>query len=190
MDYYTQFLSKAINNIHQDFFNVITSCGDKTEVIVRERVFCYEFYHQMRLIQKNYELDRYILSGEIDKRGHNEIELQRNPDFVLHNYGTNENNLIIIEVKIRFDRDEIKNDFETLTTYVDKYSYRKGCFVLVNYTMQYFIEQYLLRLNNEGINNLNKNADDIFILAKKDSFSKIEIETLKDLLLKTAYELN
>lgn len=68
--------------------------------IYRERVYCYELYHQLRkLWPAGFP---YVLNGEVDKAGH--AVMQRlgatgAPDFLVHGPGTTSHNLVIIEVK-------------------------------------------------------------------------------------------
>ena len=85
------------------------------EAILRERVYCYELYHQLRtLISREAMFANCALSGEIDKQGHPLIR-QYSPDFVLHVPGRTENH-VIVEVKpitgsargIRKDRNSIE----------------------------------------------------------------------------------
>ncbi|AUD13081.1 hypothetical protein CW734_04535 [Planococcus sp. MB-3u-03] len=94
---YNAYLSEAVSRVGNEYYKIKTTYGE----IVRERVFCYEFYHQLRLLQKRFSLDELSLSAEIDKRGHQEIRTseQRNPDLIFHKYGEFESNEIIIEVK-------------------------------------------------------------------------------------------
>ena len=68
------------------------------EAIYRERVYCYELYHQLRvLLQGEEDLARYALSGEIDKRGH-QIIRPCIPDLVFHAPGRMDN-MVVLEVK-------------------------------------------------------------------------------------------
>ena len=63
--------------------------------IVRERAFCYELYHQLRLVQGEEHI--LTLNGEIDKRGHMDYENidKKNPDFVFHIPGEIHANTIV-----------------------------------------------------------------------------------------------
>jgi hypothetical protein len=67
-----------------------------------ERAYCYELYHQIRLLlPPEYP---YLLSGEVNKAGHPLIAPhcgQIIPDFLIHNPGHMgvDDNLAIIEVK-------------------------------------------------------------------------------------------
>lgn len=67
--------------------------------IFRERVYCYELYHQLRNVLG--DDFRYKLDGEVDKSGHPLFppELARvKPDFIVHDPG-NMKNLVAVEVK-------------------------------------------------------------------------------------------
>ncbi len=78
---------------HRYFFLPV----DGTEPVYRERVYCYELYHQMRTRwPKNCP---YSLNGEVDKRNHPYLgEGARKPDFLVHVPGTGDNDAAI-EVK-------------------------------------------------------------------------------------------
>ena len=104
--------------------------------IVRERVFCYELYHQIRLILGDSET--LTLNGEIDKSGHKDFDKgdQKNPDFVFHIPGEHKGNTIVMEVKGKVVKDDIDKDFKTITTFISKYSYKSGIFLLYNHTLK------------------------------------------------------
>ena len=59
-------------NVKADYFRLTTTYD--TSGIVRERVFCYELYHQMRLLMG--EEVSLFLHGEIDKHGHRDFSWQ------------------------------------------------------------------------------------------------------------------
>ena len=122
-------------NVKADYFRLTTTYD--TSGIVRERVFCYELYHQMRLLMG--EEVSLFLHGEIDKHGHRDFSAldQKNPDFVLHVPGTHEGNTLVIEVKgtIGYPRSKYVADFNNLITFVTRYRYRAGLFLLYNHSM-------------------------------------------------------
>jgi len=131
---YLDLVADALSDITQPYFMLATTY--EPSGIVRERVFCYELYHKMRLKLGNDS--RLSLNGEIDKRGHVDFEPgdQKNPDFVFHIPGTHEGNTIAMEVKGRIDRPaNIVADFRTLLTFCKKYSYQAGLFALYNHTL-------------------------------------------------------
>jgi hypothetical protein len=70
------------------------------EPIYRERVYCYELYHQLRCVLG--DDFPYALNGEVDKSGHPIVRDEigpRKPDFIVHVPGDMARNLTVIEVK-------------------------------------------------------------------------------------------
>lgn len=68
--------------------------------IYRERVYCYELYHQLRCVLGDSSL--YELNGEVDKAGHPIIQKAlgaKKPDLIVHVQGKMAKNLAVIEVK-------------------------------------------------------------------------------------------
>ena len=92
--------------------------ADTEEVFYRERVYCYELYHQLRkLLDEDEHLRSYSLAGEVDKKRHR-IILPYVPDFVLHKPGAMEN-LVVMEVKpIHVSAEELQKDIEKLKYFV------------------------------------------------------------------------
>lgn len=91
-------LEAATDAVEQDYFLLPIDGGD---AIYRERVYCYELYHQLR--SRWPEGCEYVLNGEVDKRGHQLLaEFGADnavPDFLVHKPGDNSMNHAIIEVK-------------------------------------------------------------------------------------------
>lgn len=131
---FEEFLSafmQAIKNIDSYYFQL--PLADKEEPIYRERVYCYELYHQLRCILT--DDFPYKLNGEVDKSGHPVIRSNKKPDFIVHKPGSMDNNLIIVEVKpitVRSRINELKEDIKTLKWFLDnsrgKY-YRGICLI-------------------------------------------------------------
>lgn len=136
---------RAVTNIDQGYFRLQTTY--EPSGIVRERVFCYELYHQIRLLQEHN--NPITLNGEIDKRGHIDfaIEDRVNPDFVFHIPGTHEGNTVVCEVKGALTEGIVK-DFRTLTTFISKYNYRCGIFILYNHTVEQLRQAFNERLSH------------------------------------------
>jgi hypothetical protein len=109
-------LVEATARIPAHYFQLPTAGG--VEAIYRERVYCYELYHQLRrLLEGEERLARYALSGEVDKQGH-AIMRQYAPDFVFHIPGRMEN-LVVVEVKpVNASLRGIQKDLDTLTYFV------------------------------------------------------------------------
>lgn len=154
------FIEKAAAKVESRYLNLTTAASGESGV-VRERVFCYELYHQLRLLLgDNHQL---TLNGEIDKRGHIDFKPndRKNPDFIFHIQGQHEGNTLIVEVKGKLDKSGIKKDFETLITFVSKYKYEAGVFLLYNHTIK-----ELIKILNQEFPDFEKVdcADRIFII--------------------------
>lgn len=145
-DHLIEIICKALCSIDYKFFRLQTTY--EPSGIVRERVFCYELYHQIRLELDND--DCITLNGEIDKRGHVDFadEDRVNPDFVFHIPGIHEGNTIICEVKGVLDRSGIVKDFRTLSTFISKYNYKAGVFILYNHTIEELRIKLIERLSH------------------------------------------
>ncbi len=135
-EYFIKFIKESLESVEQKYYSIPIAHHNKE--IIRERMFCYEFYHQMRLKQKpNSPIQ---IHGEIDKNGYpKEYNLKRrNPDFIFHQSGNQEKNMVIMEVKGRIHGPAIKKDFETITHFLNKdgLNYRIGVFVLFNHSQK------------------------------------------------------
>ena len=132
---YIDLIKNALKAIAPRYFRLSTTY--EPSGIVRERVFCYELYHQVRSLMKDEH--KISINGEIDKRGHVDFAPahRKNPDFVFHIPGTHKGNTVVLEVKGRIDYSPtvMQNDFETLLTFVSQYSYQSGIFLLYNHTI-------------------------------------------------------
>jgi hypothetical protein len=79
---------------------------DSSQLHYRERVYCYELYHQIRTLSTG-EIGRLagaphlLLSGELDKYGINSVvpDGRQKPDLVWHEPGKSRNNAVVVEVK-------------------------------------------------------------------------------------------
>jgi hypothetical protein len=96
MDEFEGFLEQAAAQIAPEYFLLPIHNADPRH---RERVYCYELYHQLR---KQWQPDcPWRLNGEVDKGGHPYFPGTRRapkPDFLVHIPGTG-NNYAVIEVK-------------------------------------------------------------------------------------------
>lgn len=123
-------LAEATGKIENNYFQL--PIDGQEDPIYRERVYCYELYHQLRLCWPS-DTD-FELSGEVDKSGHPLIRgnnLDRvKPDLLVHVPGDMEGNYTIIEVKpITADRNGIKKDLETLTAFRRHAQYQKAIYL-------------------------------------------------------------
>jgi hypothetical protein len=94
---FLRILAQSCAEVADGYFQLAQAAGDE---VYRERVYCYELYHQMRSRWGNFP---YSLGGEIDKSGHPLFRhgpySQSKPDFLVHVPGDMGQNLAIVEVK-------------------------------------------------------------------------------------------
>ncbi len=94
LDTVSRWLLDASTAIAADY--VMLPIAGQEEAAYRERVYCYELYHQWRL-----HWDGgcpYMVCGVIDKQGHPIIRRNEKPDFLVHAPGRM-TNLLVVEVK-------------------------------------------------------------------------------------------
>lgn len=119
IELFIQLLTAATARIPGLYFQL--PIAGKDDPIYRERVYCYELYHQMRaLLETDNALARYALSGEIDKQNHPIIR-PCSPDLVFHVPGDMGSNIAVVEVKPANGAvDGIKKDLGNLSYFVDE----------------------------------------------------------------------
>lgn len=151
----------AISNTNE-FYYKFDEFGGK----LYERNFCYEFYHQLRMLLSSYT--SYILSGEpckaiecdlyylANKQGEVEKDKsnKRFPDLVLHGGLTNHDEnkqLMVIEAKSDFnDKEKVSFDIKKLLVMIHPslLKFKIGLFIAIGSTIE----------------ELNKNLKDIFFI--------------------------
>jgi hypothetical protein len=98
MEQLTEILRQATGAICNDYFLLPIHGADP---VYRERVYCYELYHQMRLLWP--ANSSYRLNGEVDKSAHPYFQElgagKPKPDLLVHQPGTGRYNHAVIEVK-------------------------------------------------------------------------------------------
>ena len=182
---FIQLITDSLEKVEDEYYRLTTTY--KPMGIVRERVFCYELYHQMRLIQSQRELNDIQIHGEIDKSGHFEFDkdAQKNPDFVFHVPGMMEGNAIVVEVKGKLEgtyQDGICKDIGTLSKFTDnRYYYRLGVLIIYNYNLEEFRKK-MGQFFKEELQKKQIATDKIVILCKKSKSVALEIRKLDDLL--------
>lgn len=121
-------LKKATQHIKGKYFRLTIDGGPPT---YRERVYCYELYHQLRC---HWPGEHYTINGEVDKSGHPYFKKElRNlkPDLIIHEPGNMEGNLAAIEVKpADFRRPGVKKDFRTLINLTQRAQYQLGILLI------------------------------------------------------------
>ena len=113
LDRVTHWLFEASAAIPHDYFALPVAAQEVS--IYRERVYCYELYHQWRC---RWEPGfAYSLAGEIDKAGHPLIRRRSKPDFLVHVPGAM-TNLLTVEVKsANPDSKGMVKDLKTLSCF-------------------------------------------------------------------------
>src|SRR5947208_1325293 len=126
-DQFIELLQKATASIPRLYFQL--PVAGQEQPIFRERVYCYELYHQLRALLEQTEppLRYYALSGEVDKQGHRVIRRYA-PDLIFHQPGDMSDNIAVVEVKpANGEVDGIRKDLATLAYFVsDAVQYRLG----------------------------------------------------------------
>lgn len=126
MEEFTKIFQAATAAIEQKYFLLPIHGLDPT---YRERVYCYELYHQMRLLWPN---SRYTLNGEVDKRSHPYFAdgSAPKPDFIVHVPGDGDN-YAVLEVKpSHAAADGILKDIETLTRFCRDIRYQRAIYLV------------------------------------------------------------
>lgn len=120
MKEFEEIFQAATRAIPGNFFLLpIVIDNSRPRAIYRERVYCYELYHQLRI-----EWDRvqtlYALNGEVDKRGHPYFPKSGpQPDLLIHEAGSH-NNFAVIEVKpCNGRKNGILKDLRTFERFLD-----------------------------------------------------------------------
>jgi hypothetical protein len=175
-DSYIKLIFDALQKVGDSYFE-IKMTGMENEKR-RERVFCYELYHQMRLFQDRDNTLSLSINAEIDKSGHKVICENFNPDFVIHRQGVMAN-YCVIEVKTNPDVGKILKDFTTIKCMMHYYDYRYGVFILTGSGLDWFKEKIIPNLTHPY---LIQNSSKVYILCKENKNSEIEVSTLKDLI--------
>lgn len=135
MEQFDQILNNASQSVPQSYFQLPVT--GRENPAYRERVYCYELYHQIRSLWPI--LEEYSLSGEIDKKGHPKIHGNgldnKKPDFLIHIPGEEFSNYLIIEVKpINAKRKDLLKDLKTLTAFRKHANYSRAILLIYGQT--------------------------------------------------------
>ncbi len=126
---FTSILQNATSAIGSMYFHVNIDGGNP---IFRERVYCYELYHQMR--KQWPENSTYFLNGELDKRAHPILkELGADnlmPDLLIHTPGNMTGNYAVIEVKHSMSKKGVFKDLATFDILIRKVEYRRAIYLI------------------------------------------------------------
>lgn len=137
----TTMLGEATARIEHLYFHVELDGGDP---VYRERVYCYELYHQLRCLWPSNTPFR--LNGELDKAAHPILRQlgadHAKPDLLVHQPGHMAGNNTIIEVKsTKAAKDGIAKDLETLALFRTTVGYQRAIYLLYGYEVERLAER-------------------------------------------------
>ena len=182
---FVEMITGSLDNVGDEYYKITTIY--ESSGIVRDRVFCYELYHQMRLVQSARGLTDVQIHGEIDKSGHIAFDrnARKNPDFVFHIPGMMQGNAIVVEVKGKIEgnyQEGVYKDIVTLSKFTNnKHYYHSGVLIIYNYTY----DEFLRKIGEFLKNRLQENkvpTDKIIIICKQSKSIPSVIKKLNDLL--------
>jgi len=129
-DEFSRLLRTATSEVKEDYFSLKIY---EQEPVYRERVYCYELYHQMRLRWPSNS--PFFLNGEVDKMNHQKLEdaglAGLKPDFLVHTPGDWNNNRIVMEVKsATVQAKGLSGDIHSLNEFMTKGNYRRALLLL------------------------------------------------------------
>ena len=144
---FDKILKEALAGIGEQYFQLPLAGSD--DLIYRERVYCYELYHQMRVRWP--EDCQYSLCGEVDKAGHPLIRENGldnlKPDFLVHVPRYMRGNYVVMEVKSASSYlNGICKDIETLQTFIAHANYERGIILIYGQEFDELPEQICLQL--------------------------------------------
>ncbi len=118
-------LGVAASQLTAEYFQLPVADGD---AVYRERVYCYELYHQLRCRWDGFP---FSLGGEVDKAGHPHFQngpyAKAKPDLLVHVPGQMGQNLATLEVKPATVRDEdLRSDLRKLSWFCQHAQYFRG----------------------------------------------------------------
>lgn len=127
-DIFIKSMKVAAKMISQNYFNLTRY---KDVLAYRERVYCYELYHQLRLVLP--ENIPYVVHGELDKCGHEvmvSLVGKRTPDLLFHKPGSMRN-IAIVEIKsIERHQSDYAKDLLVLTKFTQHAGYQLGIWLV------------------------------------------------------------
>lgn len=123
-------LKDATAAIENGYFRLSIDGGDP---VYRERVYCYELYHQMRLLWP--KKTPFYLNGEVDKAAHPILKKlgadYAKPDLLIHQPGYMTGNHAVIEVKAPgVCRDAMQGDLKKLSLFKRKVCYQRAIYLI------------------------------------------------------------
>lgn len=120
-----QIFARACSTVSNEYFHMPRFEADS---VYRERVYCYELYHQLRRLWDGFS---YTLGGEVDKSGQPFFAggpyAQSKPDLIVHYPGQMGDNLAVIEAKpATATLEKLKADLNKLSWFCENAHYKIG----------------------------------------------------------------
>lgn len=141
-----------------------------------ERPFAYEFYHQLRKLTENGEVDLggHFIQAEVDKKYQHYFESGKIPDFIIHIPNTDQN-LAVIEFKLASNpTNVILKDFEKLIEFKQRLRYSYGVEVILGNKAEIAKQKEDIR-TKIGIKNSGENEVIIIWFEFEDNYQKADI---------------
>lgn len=129
MQHFDDVLTRASQLIGPEYFLLKVAGG---RPVPRERVYCYELYHQLRCFWP--ENCPYLINGEVDKAAHPILSPRgigrSKPDLLVHIPGVMKGNFAVIEIKCTHARGRaMQKDKATLDSFVQQAGYQRAIYL-------------------------------------------------------------
>jgi hypothetical protein len=129
LDQLLSMIDVATTRIATEYFQLPVAGAD---AVYRERVYCYELYHQLRSIWDQFP---FSIGGEIDKSGNPHFRggpyAGAEPDLLVHVPGNMEANLAVVEIKsANAGLGGIREDLRKLNWFCANARYFRGIFLV------------------------------------------------------------
>lgn len=201
LDRFQQLIIEALSNVSQSYYTTVYRNADSFREALEgrqgefvdddferysERVFCYEFYHQLRKMideervnspafMRNAELqgevEKMNIIGLIERFGIESLSKEFIPDFLMHSPGDVISHPMVIEVKSvnNLSASALLYDLEKLDEFITRYNYQRGLFISVNAETEYILR--LIDRQSENISRIEA-RDRIIIIIKQNQESE------------------
>ncbi|MCC8952716.1 methionyl-tRNA formyltransferase-like protein [Bradyrhizobium sp. Pear77] len=148
MDELSRLLGRVTAGIRPEYIRLPIDGGP---AVYRERVYCYELYHQMRLEWP--DDGPFRLNGEVDKAGHPRLgplgASRYKPDLLVHGPGNMGFNHAVIEVKsMMANATGIKKDLNTLRLFRRVVGYERSISLIYGEPP---MDRVIERVNNAAV---------------------------------------
>jgi hypothetical protein len=169
LDRFEQLVIDALARVHQSYYSTVYNNVESFKAALYgrqgkfvdddferygERVFCYEFYHQLRLLidaerkederkgnphllsgtQLQGEVEKWQILGLLERFGLERLSKEFVPDFLMHSPGNVTSHPFVIEVKCinNLTANAMLYDLEKINEFLSSYNYQRGLFISIN----------------------------------------------------------